>query len=47
MVKLEKAIRHYLAAHDDNPKPFVWHKSADEIIGSVGRFCTRINDSVH
>jgi transposase len=46
-VELERAIRHYLAIHNDNPKPFVWHKSADEIIESVGRFCKRINDSVH
>ena len=46
-VELEKAIRHYLAIHNDNPKPFVWHKTADEIIDSVGRFCKRINESVH
>lgn len=45
--ELEKAIRHFLHTHNDNPKPFVWHKSADEIIDSVGRFCKRINDSVH
>ena len=41
-VELEQAIRHYLKIHNDNPKPFVWHKSAEEIIESVARFCTRI-----
>ncbi len=46
-VELENAIRHYLAIHNDNPTPFVWHQTADEIIDSVGRFCKRINDSVH
>ena len=46
-IELEKAIRDYLAIHNSNPKPFVWHKSADEIIESVGRFCKRINDSLH
>jgi transposase len=46
-LELEKAIRAFLAAHNNDPKPFVWHKTADEIIDSVGRFCTRINDSVH
>jgi transposase len=46
-VQLEKAIRDFLAIHNEDPKPFVWHKTADEIIESVGRFCTRINDSVH
>ena len=46
-VQLEKAVRDFLAIHNEDPKPFVWHKTADQIIESVGRFCTRINDSVH
>jgi transposase len=46
-VELEKAIRHYLDVHNQNPTPFVWHKTADAIIESIGRFCKRINDSVH
>jgi len=46
-LELEKAIRNFLEVHNEDPKPFVWHKSADEIIESVGRFCTRINASVH
>jgi transposase len=46
-VELEKAIRQYLAIHNEDPKPFVWHKSADEILESVGRFCARINESEH
>ena len=32
---LEKAIREYLALHNEEPKPFRWTKSADEIIESV------------
>lgn len=44
---LEKAIRNFLDVHNEDPKPFVWHKTADEIIDSVGRFCTRINASLH
>jgi transposase len=46
-LELEKAIRNFLEIHNQDPKPFVWHKTADEIIESVGRFCKRINDSVH
>lgn len=46
-VELEKAIRHYLAIHNDNPQPFVWTKTADEILASLARFCTRISDSGH
>jgi transposase len=45
--ELEQAIRHYLDIHNQNPQPFVWHKTADEIIDSVSRFCTRINASLH
>jgi transposase len=46
-LELEKAIRNFLDVHNQDPKPFVWHKTADEIIESVGRFCKRINASVH
>lgn len=46
-LELENAIRHYLDIHNQHPQPFVWHKTADEIIDSVGRFCTRINASLH
>ena len=38
---LEDAIRAYIAATDENPKPFVWTKSADEILDGVRRFCQR------
>lgn len=34
---LNNSIRHYLDQHNDNPKPFVWRKSADTIIEAVGR----------
>jgi len=46
-VELEGAIRHYLDLYNADPTPFVWHKTADQIIESVGRFCVRINDSGH
>ncbi len=45
--ELEQAIRDYLAIYNKEPKPFVWTKSADEILQSVARFCKRINDSGH
>ena len=44
---LEQAIRAYLAIHNRNPKPFVWSKSADDILASLARFCMRISDSRH
>jgi transposase len=42
---LEAAILEYIALSNINPKPFVWTKTADEILASVERFCRRISDS--
>lgn len=36
---LEAAIRQFLAVHNEAPKPFVWTKTADEILASISRFC--------
>jgi len=46
-LELERAIRQYLDICNEDPKPFVWAKSADEILASVARFCKRISDSGH
>src|SRR6202158_775454 len=45
--ELEDAIRGFIDHHNQNPKPFVWTKSADQILDSVARFCKRTLDSVH
>jgi transposase len=45
--ELVTAIQHYLAITNDAPKPFVWHKTADEILASVARFCQRTSNSGH
>ncbi len=45
--ELEQAIRSYLNIYNEDPKPFVWTKTADEILASVARFCNRISDSGH
>lgn len=39
--QLEAAITQYLKATNDQPKPFVWTKSADEILAAVARYCQR------
>jgi transposase len=38
-IALENAIRLHIAANNEKPKPFVWHKSADQILDSIRRFC--------
>jgi transposase len=45
--ELEDAIRRYVAITNAAPKPFVWTKTADEILDSVARFCHRISNSGH
>src|SRR3989441_1229204 len=45
--QLEQAIRHYIKINNDDPKPFVWSKTADDILASVERFCLRTSNSRH
>jgi len=45
--QLENDIRRYIAIRNEDPKPFVWTKTADEILKNLKRFCQRINDSGH
>lgn len=45
--ELEDAIRRYIESTNHHPKPFLWTKTADEILASVARFCKRISDSGH
>ncbi|MGH9318220.1 MAG: IS630 family transposase [Thermoanaerobaculia bacterium] len=45
--ELENAIRHYIQLTNAHSKPFVWTKTADEILASVARFCHRISNSAH
>lgn len=44
---LEKAIHDYIDTHNDDPKPFVWTKTADDILESVRVFCERTYNSEH
>jgi transposase len=46
-IELERAIHQYLNIYNEDPKPFIWTKSADQILASVARFCKRISDSGH
>jgi transposase len=44
---LEDAIRSYITATNMAGKPFIWTKSADQILASVAAFCQRTSDSHH
>jgi transposase len=45
--QLNTDIRAWIDSWNDNPRPFVWTKTADEILDSIARYCQRINESRH
>ncbi|AEH09853.1 putative transposase [Candidatus Protofrankia datiscae] len=45
VVELEADIRRWINAWNKDPKPFVWAKTADEILETLAAYCQRINDS--
>jgi transposase len=44
---LNTDIRAWIETWNDDPRPFVWTKTADEILESIARYCNRINVSRH
>jgi transposase len=45
--QLNADIRAWIETWNQDPKPFVWTKTADEILDSIARYCQRINESRH
>ncbi|MDO8864220.1 hypothetical protein Q6D67_21315, partial [Haliea sp. E1-2-M8] len=41
--ELETAIHEYLDIYNEDPKPFVWKKTADEIVESIARLSDKLN----
>jgi hypothetical protein len=39
--ELESAIREYIDVHNEDPTPFVWTKTADQILASIARYAQR------
>ena len=46
-IQLEKAIHNYLQIYNEDPKPLVWTKTADQILESLARYCERISAPGH
>lgn len=48
---LENDIRDWLTTANNNPKPFIWTKTADETLDSLSNYChklsTRTDNSGH
>ena len=45
--ELVASIRTWTATWNDNPRPYVWHKTADQILEGLAAYCQRINASGH
>ena len=39
--ELESAIREYISVHNEDPKPFIWTRTADQILDSIARYAQR------
>jgi transposase len=44
--QLEADILTFIDRHNENPKPYRWTKSADEILASVKRFCQKTEQTL-
>ncbi len=45
--ELVASIRTWIERWNNEARPFVWHKTADEILDSLATYCSRISDSGH
>jgi transposase len=44
---LNADLRNWIKTWNENPRPYVWTKTADQILDSITRYYARINDSEH
>jgi hypothetical protein len=45
--QLNTDIRAWIETWNDDPRPYVWTKTADQILDSITTCCNRINASQH
>jgi transposase len=44
---LNTDIRAWIETWNQDPRPYIWTKTAEQILDSIARYCERINDSRH
>jgi transposase len=44
---LNADIRQWIDTWNENPRPYVWTKTAEQILDSISRYCQRINQTGH
>jgi transposase len=47
VAELTRSIQTWIDSWNQDPRPFVWHKTADEILDTIAIYCQRISDSEH
>ena len=47
VANLQASIQQWVDTWNEDPKPYVWHKTADQILESIAKYCERINNSGH
>jgi transposase len=47
VAELERSIQAWVDTWNQDPRPFVWTKTADEILDTIAAYCHRISDSGH
>ncbi|HEY2578028.1 MAG TPA: IS630 family transposase, partial [Streptosporangiaceae bacterium] len=47
VIELETDLRAWTKEWNANPRPFIWTKTADQILNTLATYCRRINDSGH
>jgi transposase len=45
--ELNTDIRAWIDTWNDQPRPYVWTKTADQILDSIATYCNRINETQH
>lgn len=45
VTELEAGIRKWINELNNDPRPFVWTKTADEILGTLAAYCQRISQA--
>ena len=45
--QLNTEIRQWIDDWNDNPRPYVWTKTAEQILDSIKHYCERTNEARH
>jgi transposase len=47
VAQLQRDIKGWIKTWNENPRPYVWVKTADEILASLAKYCSRISEAGH